>query len=450
MIMPTIIYIKPVTDVIEKEPLSNTTDFDSTFSDLLVQLCTEINPQASINGENLQELCVNTGEGTNVQSKNYSHYENILTANIMEEGSDGNSNTQTINNLPTKQASNLGQNKNLFLPETQQPLHNNDSEIVQIPKPVQLQRMPVVVQAIRVHEAQVYQNSMQVNNYANLSNVDAAVLSIELSEAIQFITHNLKEYKIIEKLSFNFESRETDRLNEVSLRESGKPDINNVDKLKFGDLQISNNSHEKKTEPTRMSSEKGDGVSNEPGEGESIIPPKVENNLVINPKSNLPNSLNIQAQFSIQSSMKNRAEINQQIPLSALTKQDSDNIIKNIVLNLKPESSELRMKLQPESLGEIYLKVRVEESKATVKILVTQITVKAVIETNLPQLREALIARGVDVQQIDVQTSGNPSTYSNHKKQDDLQGESAKYNAQFKETETSMKMFGYNTVDYLI
>lgn len=83
-----------------------------------------------------------------------------------------------------------------------------------------------------------------------------------------------------------------------------------------------------------------------------------------------------------------------------------DQVVKEAALQIRGETSEMRIKLDPASLGEGTLTVRMEGRQMQAQIDVSNAAVKAVLESNMGQLRDALGSRGIDVQRLDVYHSG--------------------------------------------
>lgn len=90
-----------------------------------------------------------------------------------------------------------------------------------------------------------------------------------------------------------------------------------------------------------------------------------------------------------------------------------DQVMKGFALQMNGSLSEFHVTLEPESLGEVVLHVRMEDGKMRAQIDVTQAGVKTALESSLPQLRLSLSERGIDVQRIDVAFGGDhPGTAS--------------------------------------
>ena len=130
-----------------------------------------------------------------------------------------------------------------------------------------------------------------------------------------------------------------------------------------------------------------------------------------------------------------------------------DQVVKVFALQVSGENSELRIKLEPESLGEVVLHVRMESGKMQAQIDVSQAGVKAVLENNLPQLRLALQQRGIDVQRLDVSFGGERLAHDSGGGNADRQshhGFRRNAGADAVEQYTTGRLLGYNTMEMVM
>ena len=114
--------------------------------------------------------------------------------------------------------------------------------------------------------------------------------------------------------------------------------------------------------------------------------------------------------------------------------------------------SELRLQLKPESLGEMSLKVRIDDEKVTAQIHVTQPEVRAALESSLPQLRDALSLRGIEVQHIDISGAGDAPARESRGEHDAKQRSSAKQRESEAPGERykGTRLMGYNTIEVVM
>jgi flagellar hook-length control protein FliK len=129
-----------------------------------------------------------------------------------------------------------------------------------------------------------------------------------------------------------------------------------------------------------------------------------------------------------------------------------DQVAREISLKLLDKVSEMKLVLKPESLGEVSINVRMEEGAMVARINVNQNQVRSALEANLPQLRDALTSRGIQVDRIDVLTSSNSSSRESQSQSRDKSRGSSKRRADVEGVEAyeSTRFLGYNTVEYLI
>ena len=128
-----------------------------------------------------------------------------------------------------------------------------------------------------------------------------------------------------------------------------------------------------------------------------------------------------------------------------------EQLAKNVTVSLHENNSHIKISLNPEALGEVMLKVSIEQGKVSTQMEVQQPQVKAAIEANIQVLRESLSNKGLVVDRIDVST-GQFSL--NEKSSHQGQQRSSLKNYSGKEidndiTAEQVKLFGYNTVDYV-
>ncbi len=128
-----------------------------------------------------------------------------------------------------------------------------------------------------------------------------------------------------------------------------------------------------------------------------------------------------------------------------------EQLSKGVAVAVNENHSEMKIVLHPEALGEVTVRVQVEEGKVTAKMDVQQVQVKNTIEANMPQLREALTSRGLTMESIEISTAQNGLADGTSKQHQNKQGK--KYNNGFDLVEEEMevvKMYGYNTVEYTV
>lgn len=121
-------------------------------------------------------------------------------------------------------------------------------------------------------------------------------------------------------------------------------------------------------------------------------------------------------------------------------------------LHLDGKTSEIRVRLKPEVLGELSLRMALVEGTVTAVIEASQQNVRAVLEAQVPQMREALASQGIDVRRFEILSGGEmQSRHSGEehssKRHRRVRG---KEDVDVAERFQGMKQLGYNTVEYII
>lgn len=92
---------------------------------------------------------------------------------------------------------------------------------------------------------------------------------------------------------------------------------------------------------------------------------------------------------------------------------DKKNVIKQIVdkvkVDVKGESSEIKIKLKPDFLGEMCLKLSMEKGVICAKAVVQDYQVKQLIESNLSHLRDNLEEQGINITDFEVSVGDDSS-----------------------------------------
>jgi len=85
-----------------------------------------------------------------------------------------------------------------------------------------------------------------------------------------------------------------------------------------------------------------------------------------------------------------------------LTESIVEQTVRSVILSARGGSSELRVRMWPEHLGELHLRLVFKDNVLTLDVNTQSAVVKSAIETNLGQLRNALQHNGVDVGKVSV------------------------------------------------
>jgi flagellar hook-length control protein FliK len=130
-----------------------------------------------------------------------------------------------------------------------------------------------------------------------------------------------------------------------------------------------------------------------------------------------------------------------------------DTVVKDVTQTLNNHKMELEVKLMPETLGKLTIKVTMEEGKLNANIEVKNIDVKQVIETNLVKMRDDLSQNGINLDKINVFLSD--SNQFTEKQEKFFQQQKSNYNLNQDNFEVDEKIdmirsMGYNTIEYIV
>ena len=82
-------------------------------------------------------------------------------------------------------------------------------------------------------------------------------------------------------------------------------------------------------------------------------------------------------------------------------------VIESIHVSVKPETSDIEMLLNPESLGTVNVHLSSKEGTVTAQFTTQNEQVKAILEAQMIELKETFEAKGVKVDNIEVQVQTN-------------------------------------------
>ena len=84
------------------------------------------------------------------------------------------------------------------------------------------------------------------------------------------------------------------------------------------------------------------------------------------------------------------------------TNQIMDQIVEYMKFNLKPDMQEMEMQLHPASLGTVHVQIAAKDGAITAQFAAQNETVKAVLETQMIQLKEQFEEQGIKVDAVEV------------------------------------------------
>ncbi len=131
-----------------------------------------------------------------------------------------------------------------------------------------------------------------------------------------------------------------------------------------------------------------------------------------------------------------------------------DQVVKEAVLQVRGDTAEMRIRLEPASLGEVTLNVRMEKGQLQAQIDVSNAAVKTALDSNLGQLRLDLNSHGIDVQQLDIYFGGHStardagSDRSEHYRRQDGKRDDVAVEAV--DRYATGRLLGYNTMEVVM
>ncbi len=136
------------------------------------------------------------------------------------------------------------------------------------------------------------------------------------------------------------------------------------------------------------------------------------------------------------------------------TQKVIDSLVEKISQSYSEGKTELEVKLVPENLGKLTVKIVSDEGKLSANIEVKNLEVKQAIDAGLVKLKDNLGQNGIHVEQINVSLSDDYYSQGHQerffdRKQSEASGMELFTPDDIIETE-SMKTFGYNTLEYIV
>lgn len=97
-------------------------------------------------------------------------------------------------------------------------------------------------------------------------------------------------------------------------------------------------------------------------------------------------------------------------------------VIQRVQVDLKPGQTEMRMNLKPENLGQLQMKLVLEDGKVTAQFLTGNQNVKEALENSLSQLRQSLQEQGLKVEKLSVLIGGGNLQFNQGRKEETFTG----------------------------
>lgn len=137
-------------------------------------------------------------------------------------------------------------------------------------------------------------------------------------------------------------------------------------------------------------------------------------------------------------------------------------IVQKIKLDFQSHKNEIRIKLKPEILGEMTMKIEVEKGSIVVRIMVENQRTKEIIEGNIIQLREEIKDTGLEIKTFEVYVgnggdldkhSFNHFNFNQNKRRILIRGTNSKatisYDENISESGKELKLYGESSLDLL-
>jgi len=140
----------------------------------------------------------------------------------------------------------------------------------------------------------------------------------------------------------------------------------------------------------------------------------------------------------------------------------AENIVKQAVLSKKNGITEMKIQLVPPHLGRMVLRLKVVDNQLIARVQVETNEAKSLIQDNLPQLRDSIAERGIEIQKFDVDVRQNFHDQLNQPHWSDFEREQHRRHSdrihspdgsgQYQSSEEQlsgapMRTFGYNTIE---
>lgn len=182
----------------------------------------------------------------------------------------------------------------------------------------------------------------------------------------------------------------------------------------------------------------------------------IQKNYAIPDKKNI----DIHTFFDVQTKPRNntvenisqKPGIDLSMPGKEIDRSVMDQLVKSVSLQIKNNFSEMKVTLRPETLGEIIIKVQVEDGKVNAQIDVGNQATRNILEANSISLKQELRSNGIDIQRIEIFSFGQASAQHSKEGNSFRQKYTVQKNDGHDQIEDvqSSKSYGYNTVEYLM
>lgn len=260
------------------------------------------------------------------------------------------------------------------------------------------------------------------NLQSNIENLDITQLK-NLLQNLRNLTKDLINNKDFAGLEVSNNKELTSLINEIAniVKEHGKLDKISQDATKnnFEDIIMSSkNKYHQQKEIAKNNLSKGSQDNSDKSFNSTVDSTILENNNNIN-KDNNTGKVMFQQYLNNQGSAKVTTEVQGQLNTNATRfyNVDKDNLLQQIVnkvkVDVKNNNSQIKINLKPNILGEMSIKLSMDEGVITAKAIVQDYQVKQLVESNLSQLKDNLEKQGIDITNFEVSV-GQDSNFQGH------------------------------------
>ncbi|MBS4539847.1 flagellar hook-length control protein FliK [Clostridium sp. D2Q-11] len=232
-------------------------------------------------------------------------------------------------------------------------------------------------------------NTIQISENKSMDSISSYIKVLEdLESIINEIKINVEEKKIETNFDSELVSRENKDIDKVKLSQVNS-DITEENKssTKINDIPIEINKREVLQEDMPKNYQSNYNENDNSIKSNFIIDSKVE---IIDKTATKSTSV-LMDKFEV---------INQ--------------IKEQVVFNNKGDIQVAKINLKPESLGEVTINLSMQEGSVTGKVLVENQDIKALLENNINQLKEAISSKGINIEGFSVSVGKDSQSHSNN------------------------------------
>lgn len=259
---------------------------------------------------------------------------------------------------------------------------------------VELLSIPNISEKLNsISELILSSNEIVSNNYLQEENNNILDINKSINNVINLQNTNKPEfYKLNDKIEENINNYDDN--DDISI-------LNNIDDI---NLKVDKKDNQKDSSLDHNSKSFNQKYS----ENNNVLinNPDLMKNSKVNFIEQLYNESNSQIQIENNSISSNINKSINNLKENIIRNIDNQDIIDQILektkINIKGEMSEIKIKVKPEDLGDITLKVATQNGIVTAKFIAENQKIKEIIESNLNILKDSLSEQGLNISQLSV------------------------------------------------